>query len=568
MRDRAGRYLSPAQLSQVNIEKTCGGECHELKDHAKSLHFNRGETHPDPEDSDCLSCHLPRKGAFDAKGRIVQTVAVHDDRNCVDCHSDSADDLAECSHSRPGKQAGDHPGCGTCHGGNPHDIKPVASVTKREWTLLCGSCHANEARMNRYGVDPDAVSSYEHSFHGKALLRFGVDESAGCIDCHGYHKVLPSSDEASPTSDSNVVQTCRKCHEGAGRNFSVSGATHLHLKAERTLLLKLEMIFFKALLVGTMAFLLALIALDLRRKVLAAKRPQSGRLVASLVALSFLSISLSLVLGLMHRSGAQWAMVACLVFLVAAFVMYYARGKHRQRRGEKLYERLTLSQRAQHICLAVSFTVLVLTGMPLKFAGVGWSHYLHLLFGGFEGARIAHRIAAILLSGTWIWHFLFLLYRWRQAGFSFSSWTMWPSRKDLADLWGTVKYGLSLQKQLPAFDRFHFREKFDYFAVYWGMPVMVFSGLVLWFPVFFGNRLPELALGMAYIAHSEEAVLAFLAIAIWHLYNVHLDPEHFPMSQVWYSGVTTESHMRREHPLEKKRVDAASLETRESKDDS
>jgi len=195
--------------------------------------------------------------------------------------------------------------------------------------------------------------------------------------------------------------------------------------------------------------------------------------------------------------------------------------------------------------------------MPLRYAQVGWSHYLNLLFGGFEGARIAHRCAAALMTGTWVWHFFFLLYRWRKAGLSLKSWTMMPTRKDFVDFLDTIKYGLGLRSQRPDYDRFQFREKFDYFAVYWGMPIMVLSGLVLWFPVFFGNRLTDLGLGVAYIAHSDEGLLAFLAILIWHLYNVHLDPEHFPMNAVWYSGVVAESAMERDHPVEKAGLDAA-----------
>lgn len=555
LRDKAGRPLPPSRISQANMDRTCG-DCHEVQERTKSLHFNAEESSPDPDASECFTCHLPHKGAFTRRGTIARTIAVQDDRHCADCHSDSTDDLAACTHGKPDKKPGDHPGCGTCHGGDPHKIKPIDAMTGRHKALLCMNCHSDAARMGRYGVDPDAVSSYEHSLHGKALMRFGVAKSATCTDCHGYHRVLSSSNHESPTNERNVAATCGQCHKGAGRNFSVSGATHMRLKIAESPLLTLEFVFFRVLLTGTMAFLLGLIGLDLRRKVFATNRPQSGKLVATLVALSFLSVTASLVLGTLHHPGAEWAMVACVFFLVSSFFFYYARGKHKTRPKERLYQRLTLSQRAQHMCLAVSFTVLVLTGMPLKYAGVGWSEYLYLLFGGFEGARIAHRAAAVLLTGTWVWHFFFLLYRWRKAGYSLRSWSMWPTSKDLRDLWGTVKYGLSLQKHRPSFDRFHFREKFDYFAVYWGMPVMVFSGAVLWFPVFFGNRLPDLAIGMAYIAHSEEALLAFLAIAIWHMYNVHLDPEHFPMSETWYSGVMTESHMKREHPLEKKRMDA------------
>jgi hypothetical protein len=101
-----------------------------------------------------------------------------------------------------------------------------------------------------------------------------------------------------------------------------------------------------------------------------------------------------------------------------------------------------------------------------------------------------------------------------------------------------------------------FREKFDYFAVFWGLPVMMMSGLILWFPVFFGNLLPDLAIPVAYIAHSDEAILAISAIVVWHFYNVHYKPDKFPMSWVWLTGRISEHDIQHEHPLEYERLTA------------
>jgi formate dehydrogenase subunit gamma len=307
-----------------------------------------------------------------------------------------------------------------------------------------------------------------------------------------------------------------------------------------------------------MLLLLGVVALDLRRKVFGAGHtPRSGRAVAVLVAVSFCAMIAGFAMAVGKVGGSEWAWVAGLALMAAAFADYSVRKKPAVEK-ERLYQRLSLAQRAQHICLAASFIVLVLTGMPLKFAHVGWSHYLHILFGGFAGARIAHRIAAVVMTTTWLWHGVYLLYRWDKAGFSLRSWTMWPTRKDFVDFVDTVKHYAGLRKEPPQYARFNWKEKFDYFAVYWGMPIMVLSGLVLWFPVFFGNRLTDLGLGVAYIAHSDEALLAFMAILMWHLYNAHFDPEHFPMSSVWLSGELTESEIEREHPLEKAKLDSAS----------
>jgi cytochrome b subunit of formate dehydrogenase len=122
-------------------------------------------------------------------------------------------------------------------------------------------------------------------------------------------------------------------------------------------------------------------------------------------------------------------------------------------------------------------------------------------------------------------------------------------------------YYLGLWKEAPKYARFQFKEKFDYFAVYWGMPIMVFSGLVLWFPVYYGNLLPEAGISAAYIAHSDEAILAFLAILTWHLYNAHFNPDSFPMAKTFYTGLKTESEMRHEHPLELAHIEAAAQTT-------
>ena len=131
---------------------------------------------------------------------------------------------------------------------------------------------------------------------------------------------------------------------------------------------------------------------------------------------------------------------------------------------------------------------------------------------------------------------------------------MIPSWKDARDWRDTSLYYFGVRRALPKYDRFNFREKFDYFAVFWGLPVMMLSGLVLWFPVFFGNRLPDLAIPVAYIAHSDEAILAISAIVVWHFYNVHYNPEKFPMSWVWLTGRISEPDIQREHPLEYERL--------------
>ncbi|MGQ9455109.1 MAG: cytochrome c3 family protein [Armatimonadota bacterium] len=540
----------------MNIRQTCG-DCHDVDALARLLHFNKSESAPDPENSDCLSCHLPQKNGFTPAGMVIKTVAIKSPQNCADCHSDVADAITQSPHGKQDKRLGDHPTCVTCHGGNPHDIKPTASITRIHKVEQCSSCHSRSDMMGRYNLTAEAVSSYEQSFHGKALLRFGKQNSAACTDCHGYHDVQP----AKTLRGTKAVKVCSQCHSGARESFAVSGASHLWLKIERSLLLKLEDLFFKALTLGVMVLLLGMVALDLRRKAFSRDYiPRSGRATAVLVAMSFASMVAGIAMAVFRVKGAQITWLIAIGLMILAFVVWLAQREPGQRE-DRLYKRFNLVFRAQHFCLMVSFTILVLTGMPIKYAHVGWSHYLHILFGGFDGARMAHRIAAVILTGTWVWHGLYLLYLWWKAGFSFRSWTMWPAKQDFLDFFNTIKFGLGLCPEPPKYGRFNWKEKFDYFAVYWGMPIMVLSGLVLWFPVYLGNRLTEFGIAAAYIAHSDEALLAFLAILMWHLYNTHFDPDHFPMSSVWYSGMLTEEEMEREHPLEKAQLNAKNTDT-------
>lgn len=219
------------------------------------------------------------------------------------------------------------------------------------------------------------------------------------------------------------------------------------------------------------------------------------------------------------------------------------------------FVRFSLFQRLQHIAMFVSFTLLALTGLPMRFPEAGWLSSVYRVVGGLQAARLIHRVSAmvmILVGAVHLGYLLALLVRHR--GRVLEAWPMIPNAKDARDWWETSKYYFGLRPDLPPYDRFSFREKFDYFAVFWGLPVMMFSGLVLWFPVWFGNRLPDLAIGIAYIMHSDEAILAIAAIVVWHFYNVHYNPAKFPMNPVWWTGTLSEEEIRKEHPLEYERL--------------
>ena len=224
---------------------------------------------------------------------------------------------------------------------------------------------------------------------------------------------------------------------------------------------------------------------------------------------------------------------------------------------KKGFARFDIHQRMQHWMILGSFILCMLTGWPLKLAGVGASQDLVNLFGSLENCALIHRIsAAIMLIGC-VYHLIYLVKRWRRKTLKFG---LIPNGKDFRDLVGNIRFFLGRRPNPPKFGRWTYFEKFDYWAVFWGIVIMGGSGLLLWFPEFFMGFMPGWTLNIAYIAHSDEALLAGLAIFIWHFYNVHLRKSVFPMSWVWLTGRVSENEMKRDHALEYERITGESLD--------
>lgn len=219
-------------------------------------------------------------------------------------------------------------------------------------------------------------------------------------------------------------------------------------------------------------------------------------------------------------------------------------------RRERLFTRFTLSQRLQHVFMFVPFIALVLTGFPIKFPeSTFWEHSIQL-FGGVDNIRLLHRIAAAVMIADFVVHVIYVLANLVRRRAGFAGMHLVPNWKDAKDIAQNLRYFLFFSDERPKFHRFSYIEKFDYWAVFWGMFIMAGSGLILWFPIKAGTWLPGEAIQIAYVAHSDEALLAFLAITMWHFYNVHFNPRVWPANKVWYKGTLTEEEMRHEHPLE------------------
>lgn len=222
---------------------------------------------------------------------------------------------------------------------------------------------------------------------------------------------------------------------------------------------------------------------------------------------------------------------------------------------EPLIRRLSLAQRIQHWALVGSFIALALTGIPMRFPDFAPLARLYDALGGIAVARLVHRVGAVVMTLAALAHLVYALGLLARArGDVRKAWPMLPAWRDVSDWWETSMYYIGRRATLPAYDRHHYREKLHYFAVLWGVPVMVLSGLVLWFPIFFGNWLPDRALGMAYIAHSDEAILAVCVVILWHMYNVHVSPGAYHRFMTWIDGKITRQEWIIHHSLEAERT--------------
>ena len=211
--------------------------------------------------------------------------------------------------------------------------------------------------------------------------------------------------------------------------------------------------------------------------------------------------------------------------------------------------RFDIHQRLQHLGLMTSFIMLVITGLPMKFFGVGASVWWAGVWGGVENLRASHHFFAYMMVAVCVYHILWLMYQGLVLKKPVHR-KMVPSRYDATTLVQEIKYFVGISKVRPKFDRYAWREKFDYWAIFWGMPIMAGSGFILMYPVLVTKYLPGWAVPVSYIAHSDEAMLALLWIFVVHIFFAHLSPATFPMNKAIFTGSMTKTQYIHEHELE------------------
>jgi len=211
--------------------------------------------------------------------------------------------------------------------------------------------------------------------------------------------------------------------------------------------------------------------------------------------------------------------------------------------SETKYVRFELARRLEHAVLILSFTTLGLTGLIQRFATAGVSEFLIRLLGGIEPTRIIHRTAAAIFLLEAVYHLVVLGYK---LYIQRAEASMMPGIKDVRDVIQFVGFNLGFTKDHPKMGRFNFAEKAEYWAMLWGLVMMGLTGLMLWNPISTANLLPGQFIPAAKAAHGLEAILAVLAIILWHFYHVHIKLWNWAMLR----GTMTQSQMEEEHALE------------------
>ena len=448
----------------------------------------------------CTDCHGAHEilPANDAKSPIYK---FNVPSTCGKCHAAVDATFMQSIHGQGiSKGNGLSPVCTDCHG--IHTIKSHANANSpaAEQNVsrdICARCHEGVRLSQEFGVPGNRVTSYFDSYHGLAA-RGGSMLAANCSSCHGVHNILPSSDPNSTINKANLDATCGKCHKGVTQRFTL---TRVHFED------------------GGYA-------------------NDIGPVVVRWV---------------------RWIYILLIIAVIGAMFMHNAiiwrsKAVARRRMMNPSMTRMTTSQRWQHLILLTSFIVLVITGFALKFPNSWFAE----LLGMSERLRsVTHRVAGVILIAAGVYHVFYLMAT--REGRKLV-WDFAPRPKDAFDAFGTMRYYLGLSRVKPRFGRFNYAEKAEYWALVWGTALMSVTGVMLWAKVWVGNILARWWVDVATAVHFYEAILATLAIVVWHFYQVFFDPDVYPMNWAWWDGKMPVEQYKHEHGLDTEGLEAAERE--------
>jgi formate dehydrogenase gamma subunit len=443
--------------------------------------------------SDCHEAHDIRHSGDSTSPVFHRNIP----KTCSKCHAGEAAAFAKSIHGKVLDEGNIHaPVCTDCHG--VHTIKATRDSAsfvspKNQGDFACAQCHNNVKMTAEYGIPGGRTETYKASYHGMAYA-MGSKRTASCSSCHGTHNILPPSDPLSSVNPANLVRTCGQCHPGANANFAKG---QIHLDPE------------------------AVAQADFGSKV--------NRWVGRLYIL---------------------VIIVVIGFMVLHNLMIFTRklidrktDRVHHAGGPRVVVRMTLNQRTQHFLLFVSFFILVLTGFSLKYPDA----FVRFIFVNELGRSYIHRFAGVLMILVSFYHVIYLAF-YREGRRMLLD--MLPERKDATDMVDVFAYYLGFSSRKPQFKRFNYAEKMEYWALVWGAIVMALTGLMAWFKIISSTAFPRWWIEVGITIHFYEAILATLAVIVWHFYQVILDPDTYPMNFAFLDGKMSVERYQEEHGLD------------------
>ncbi len=215
------------------------------------------------------------------------------------------------------------------------------------------------------------------------------------------------------------------------------------------------------------------------------------------------------------------------------------------------FVRFSLWQRFEHWLLVFSFVGLLATGLPQKYDDTDFSSWIIGVLGSVTTARFLHRIFALIFILESFLHMADISASILRRRFKPS---MVVTPQDFRDAFNMLRYSVGMIQERPRFDRFDYKQKFEYWGIVLGTLIMVATGAALWYPTIVTRLLPGEIVPAAKQMHSGEALLAMLVVLLWHFYDVIFCPMVLPLDTTMITGKTSREKMMHEHPREYERL--------------
>ena len=489
----------PATVQVVEKSKLDTQATHYLA----SIHAQPNKDHPEQINASCWDCHGAHD-VFPMEGKTKDSYRINSPETCGKCHEKQLKEYTQSVHGAPVKRYGklEPAVCSDCH--TAHQISVVEEdPAKLAITENCGNCHE------------DYYESYRDTYHGQ-IVKLGYTHTAKCHDCHSAHDTHKADDPLSMVHPNNIQETCKECHKNASAGFLTfhpHGTTHDYERFPEMWIVSKLMI---SLLVGVFLFFWAHSLLWYFRE---KEEFENGHQPAIRL----------------EQNGDP------------------------MKQGQYV-TRFTKGWMIAHLVLAIAVMTLVITGTTVLFADSFWAPTVMTLLGGAEVAAIIHRIAAVTFAGIFLGHLvvifrkIYLDNKIHNIKFEwFGPHSLVPRLQDGRDFIAMCKWFFHKGPR-PVFDRWTYWEKFDYWAPFWGMFIIGLSGLLLWFPDFFGSFMPGWVFNVATIVHGEEAFLAAVFLFTVHFFNCHFRPEKFPVDVVMFTGSMPLEEFKHERTVEYDRL--------------